>query len=279
MITIQNLHFQYGKCKVFNGVSTSLHKGHVYGILGKNGTGKSTLLYSIAGLLKPASGSIRVNGYQPDQRHPDFLKEVFMVPEEFHLPDISIKSFVKYYAPFYPRFDPDAFHSYMTVFEMEKATKLQHMSYGQRKKVFISFGLASNVSVLLMDEPSNGLDIIGKSQLRKIIASAITDDKVMLISSHQVKDLENLIDEVVIMDNTKIVLKENLDLIASKLSFRISFNELELADALYTEPVLRGFAVVSPGNDQQETKVDLELLYKATMQDPERMKAVLTLND
>lgn len=279
MIDIRNLHFQYGKRKVFSGVSTSLHKGHVYGILGKNGTGKSTLLYSIAGLLKPVSGSIRVNGYQPDQRHPDFLKDVFMVPEEFYLPDISIKSFVKYYAPFYPKFDSDAFYSYMSVFEMEKETLLQQMSYGQRKKVFISFGLASNVSVLLMDEPSNGLDIIGKGQLRKIIAGAITDDKVILISSHQVKDLENLIDEVVIMDDTKIILKENLDLIATRLSFRISFNELELAEALYTEPVLRGFAIVSPGNDKDESKVDLELLYKATMQDPEKMKAVLTLND
>lgn len=279
MIGIRNLQFQYDRKTVFDDVTITFKQGHVYGILGKNGTGKSTLLYNIAGLLKPTSGSILVNGFEPAHRSPDFLRNIFMVPEEFHLPDISIKAFVRYYSPFYTRFDAAAFYNFISIFEIDKSGMLDQMSYGQRKKVFISFALASNASVVLMDEPSNGLDIIGKEKLRKIIAGSITEDRILLISSHQVQDLENLIDEVVILDNSNIVLHQNLSLIASRLSFRISFDTSDLTDVLYSEPVLRGYAIVSRLEDKEESRVDLELLYKATINNPKKIQAVLTLMD
>src|SRR5580765_1313671 len=114
------------------------------------------------------------------------------------------------------------------------------MSYGQKKKVLISFGLATNVSLLLMDEPGNGLDIVGKGHLRKMIAGAADEHKCILISSHQVKDLENLIDD------TRIILKQSLETIAARLSFKISFDPMDLDVALYSEPLLRGNTVVTP---------------------------------
>jgi ABC-2 type transport system ATP-binding protein len=153
---------------------------------------------------------------------------------------------------------------------------LQGMSYGQKKKVYISFGVATNVSVLLMDEPTNGLDIISKNQLRKVIAGAASGEKTILISSHQVKDLENLIDEVVILDGTSIVLKESLDHISRRLTFKISFDDGDLQEALYAESVLKGNTIVAMNNDHIESHVDLELLYKATMADPAKMNLVLT---
>ncbi|MGC3948674.1 MAG: ATP-binding cassette domain-containing protein [Chryseolinea sp.] len=216
MISIRDFYFSYGKTPVFTGVSTTLTPGHIYGVLGKNGTGKSTLLYNIAGLLYPTSGKITVNGQDPGRREPDFLSDIFMVPEEFYLPNISIPSFVKYYSVFYPKFDRVAFSKYLELFEIPLQSLLQGMSYGQKKKVYISFAVASNTSVLLMDEPTNGLDIISKGQLRKVIASSASDDKILMISSHQVKDLENLIDEVVILSDTTIVLKENLDHVSKR---------------------------------------------------------------
>ena len=278
MISIRDFHFSYGKTPVFAGVSTTLTEGHIYGILGKNGTGKSTLLYNIAGLLYPRQGRISVNGKDPSKRHPEFLQDIFMVPEEFYLPNISIRAFVKCYSPFYPKFDRDAFAHHLSLFDVPIESKLQGMSYGQRKKVYIAFGVASNVSVLLMDEPTNGLDIISKNQLRKVMAGAATDERIFLISSHQVKDLENLIDEVLILDGTAIVLKENLNHIAKKLAFRISFNEDDLREALYAESVLKGNTIVTRNKDNGESHVDLELLYKATMADPARMRTALTSN-
>lgn len=274
MISVRNFSFKYGKFPVFAGISTTLTAGHIYGVLGKNGTGKSTLLYNIAGLLYPSSGKITVNGHDPSKREPAFLQDVFMVPEEFYLPNISVGAFLKYYSVFYPKFDQEAFHRYMEMFEVPLNSLLQGMSYGQKKKVYISFGVATNTSVLLMDEPTNGLDIISKGQFRKVIAAAATDNKILMISSHQVKDLENLIDEVVILDDTAIVLKENLDRVARKLNFKISFDESELSTALYSESVLRGNTLVVRNTEEEESKVDLELFYKATMSDPEKMKLI-----
>jgi len=227
-------------------------------------------------LLYPKQGKISVNGHDPSKRSTQFLEDIFLIAEEFYLPNISVQSFVRYYSPFYPKFDHDVFEQCINSFNIPSNSLLQGMSYGQKKKVYISFGVATNVSVLLMDEPTNGLDIISKNQLRKVIAGAASSEKTILISSHQVKDLENLIDEVVILDSTSIVLKENIDHISRRLTFRISFDEVDLHDALYAESVLKGNTIVARNNDHLESNVDLELLYKATMADPAKMNLVLT---
>ena len=232
MISIENLHFAYRKNRVFNGISTQLEPGHIYGILGKNGTGKSTLLHIISGLLFPDQGTINVMGFIPGKRQPSFLQQIFMVPEEFYLPNISTADFIDMNGPFYPKFNRQQFFDYIQGFGIPEHSTLQAMSYGQKKKVLISFGLATNVSLLLMDEPGNGLDIVSKSLLRKMIAGAADEQKCILISSHQVKDLENLIDEVLILDDTRIILKQSLETIAAKLSFKISFDPTDLDGAL-----------------------------------------------
>jgi len=275
MISIQNFHFAYRRNTVFEDVTATMKPGHIYGILGRNGTGKSTLLYNIAGLLYPTGGKIEVMGFSPHKRESSFLQDIFIIPEEFYLPDIPVEKFVQYYSPFYPKFDKKVFLEHVQGFEIPVDSTLQAMSYGQKKKVLISFGIATNVSVLLMDEPTNGLDIISKSQLKRIIAGAIDENKCILVSSHQVKDLENLIDEVIIINATKIILKEGLENVGKKLSFKISFDEDDLEDALYSESLLRGNAIVSRNTIGDESGIDLELLYKATMADPLKMQTVL----
>jgi ABC-2 type transport system ATP-binding protein len=274
MIDIQNLHFSYRKKKVFTGLSLQLQPGHIYGLLGKNGTGKSTLLRNIAGFLFPDEGNINVLKFRPADRKPAFLQEVFIVPEEFHLPDISLKLFLKYQAPFYPRFSNEQFERYITEFEIPRDSTLQKMSYGQKKKVLISFGLASNVSVLLMDEPTNGLDIMSKSQFRKIMAGSMDENKCIVISTHQVKDLENLIDRVTIIDEGKILFDQTTENIARRLSFHISFDSEEIRQALYSEPSLRGSAVISTNTEGEESKLDLELLYKAIILNRQNVQSV-----
>ena len=271
MISIQNLSFAYKKKPVFEGLNLQFKAGHVYGLLGKNGTGKSSLLYNIAGLLFPNTGRITVNGFTPSERLPVFLEDVFMVPEEFYLPDIAIGDFIKYYAPFYPRFNSNKFASYIAAFEIPSESTLQNMSYGQKKKVLISFALATNAKVLLMDEPTNGLDIISKSQFRKILAEALDEERCMIISTHQVKDLENLIDRVTIIDEGKILFDQNIEEIAKKLSFRFAYDDEDAATAFYSESSLTGNVIVAPNYDGEESKLDLELLYKAIVTNKEKI--------
>jgi ABC-2 type transport system ATP-binding protein len=273
MIQIQNLSFAYKKKLVLNELTLQFEPGHVYGLLGKNGTGKSSLLRNIAGLLRPKQGSIKVNGHTPFNRLPVFLEEVFMVDEEFYLPDVPVKNFIQYYAPFYPRFDKDKFRKYISIFEIPEDHTLQNMSYGQKKKVLISFALATRSRVLLMDEPTNGLDIMSKSQFRKIMAEAMDDDQCIIISTHQVKDLEHLIDRITIIDEGKILFNETMDSIARKLSFRFAYDQEDVAAAYYSESTFGGTAVVSHNTEGEESKVDLELLYKAIVTNPNTSKS------
>lgn len=274
MIQIQDLHFSYKKKPVFTSLSLQFSPGHIYGLLGKNGTGKSTLLRNIAGLLFPKKGSIVVNGAVPEQRTPQFLQDIFMVPEEFYLPDISIAQYVKYQAPFYSKFSNEQFQKYITLFDIPGDSTLQNMSYGQKKKVLISLALATNASFLLMDEPTNGLDIISKSQFRKVLAEVSGDQRCIIISTHQVKDLENLIDRVTIIDEGKILFDQNVEDITKKLSFRLSFDDAEREAALYSESSLKGSVVVTPNTEDDESKLDLELLYKAIITNGEKIKTL-----
>ncbi len=274
MISVKDLHFSYSQKTVFNGLNLQLTPGYIYGLLGKNGTGKTTLLYNLAGLLFPAKGSVTVSGFIPGERKPAFLQDIFMVPEEFHLPDVSIKQYIKYTAPFYPWFSNERFAEYLNEFGVPYNCNLSSLSYGQKKKVLISFGIAANTSLLLMDEPTNGLDIAGKSQLRKIIAGAFDDKKCIVISSHQVKDLENLVDRVTVIDNGDILLDESIQKISEKLSFKISYDASEISWSIYSEPLLRGSAVVVVNLDGEESKIDLELLYKASMANPKLIHSI-----
>jgi ABC-2 type transport system ATP-binding protein len=178
---------------------------------------------------------------------------------------MPIDYLVKYTAPFYPKFNEEQFNRYITEFDIPRSNTLQKMSYGQKKKVLISFGLACNTSVLLMDEPTNGLDIMSKSQFRKVIAGCLDENKCIVISTHQVKDLESLIDRVTIIDEGRILFDQTVDNITRKLSFHVSYDNDEIKQALYREPSLRGSAVITRNTQGDESKMDLELLYKAVV--------------
>ena len=274
MINISNLHFSYGKRKVFSGLNLQLQAGHIYGLLGKNGTGKSTLLRTIAGFLFPQQGRVDVLGFKPGDRYPGFMQRVFILPEEFQLPDISLVQLLKHHGIFYPAFNKSQFEKYISEFEIPSFGTFNELSYGQRKKVLISFCLACNTSLVLMDEPTNGLDIVGKGQFRKIIAGALDESRCIIISTHQVKDLESLIDRITILDEGQILFDETIESIAKKLSFRVSFEQLDLKSAIYAEASLRGHALITENNSSDESKVDLEMLYKAIILHREKINSV-----
>ena len=271
MLQITNLSFSYSKSghKLFHDFSLDLQPGNVYGLLGKNGAGKSTLIYLMTGLLTPASGQVTLDGIDVRRRLPQTLSDLFLVPEEFELPHTTLSQFVKINAPFYPNFSVDDMNRYLDTFEMEHDCKLQSLSMGQKKKVFMSFALATNTRVLIMDEPTNGLDIPSKSQWRKIIASGMTDDKMMLFSTHQVRDIEQVLDHVLIIDQSQVLLNTSLGEVASRLAFRPM---REGDQPLLAQTSAMGTLVVTPALAGEETQVDLELLFNATLQQPQAIR-------
>ena len=228
MIEVQHVTFGYGrkKQKVLDDFSLKLEKGSVFGLLGKNGTGKSTLLYLMAGLLRPQSGKVYYRGVDVSLRYPLTLQDMFIVPEEFSLPGVSLKQYVKLNAPFYPRFSRELLNNCLRDFDMDENIHLGELSMGQKKKAFMCFALAANTSLLMMDEPSNGLDIPSKSQFRKVIATGMSEEKSVIISTHQVRDIDSLLDHVVVMDGSKVLLNESVARICEKLCFaELGMNE------------------------------------------------------
>ena len=207
MIDVNNITFGYNKyCNVLQDFSLQFEKGKVYGLLGKNGTGKSTLLYLMMGLLRPKKGEVRVEGMNPTDRLPEMMREMFIVPEEYDLPRITLGQYVKSLKPFYPRFSDELLERCLAGFDMTKDVNLGSLSMGQKKKVYMCIALATNTEYLLMDEPTNGLDILSKSQFRKVVIESMTDDKTIIISTHQVHDVERMLDHVCIIEPNKVLL-------------------------------------------------------------------------
>lgn len=264
MISINNLTFNYRKqSELFASLNLEMKNGSITGLLGKNGAGKSTLLKMIAGLLHPHSGSILVDTMKPMERHPDFLADVFLVPEEFAFPSISILTYAKAAAMLYPNFDMEKLTRILTEFELDVKKNLNKMSHGQRKKFLIAFALATNCKLLLLDEPTNGLDIPSKSLFRKILVSSINDDQLVLISTHQVKDIENIIDQLVIVDEGKLILQSETWNVTQRYQFKTLPVITDDEQIVYSEKCLGGYRAILPVENNEETDIDIELLFNA----------------
>ena len=276
MIDVNNVSFSYGrkKSKVLDGFSMQLEKGAVYGLLGKNGTGKSTLLYLMAGLLRPQTGKVLYKGAEVTKRYPNILQDMFLVPEEFALPSVSLKQYVKLNAPFYPNFSDELLRSCLRDFDMNEDIHLGELSMGQKKKAFMCFALATNTSLLMMDEPSNGLDIPSKSQFRKVIASGMTDDKAVIISTHQVRDIDSLLDHVLIMEGSELLLNESVATICEKLCFAEQGMNEPTDNALYVQPSVQGNSIILPNAYGEESKMNLEVLFNAMLAERVKMQAM-----
>ncbi len=267
MIDVKDLcfHYQGSRHQVFSDFSLHLESGRIYGLLGKNGTGKSTLLYIIAGLLRPGSGTVTIDGKESRLRLPEMLQEVFIVPEEYAMPDMSFHDFKQSMHGFYPKFSDETLAQCLADFEMPAEPNLRELSMGQKKKVYMSFAIATGTRLLMMDEPTNGLDIPSKSLFRKVIASHMTDERTLIISTHQVHDIESLLDHVVIIDQSRVLLDSSIADLSRRYAFRY-LSPQEMDDTvIYAEPTLQGNAVIMPRGNGEETQVDLELLFNAAI--------------
>ncbi len=276
MIDLKDLEFSYTRKKpLFEGIDLSMKAGNIYGLLGKNGVGKTTLLNLMCGLIFPKGGECTVMEYKPMERKVGFLSNLFYVPDEINLPAMKLKDFVRVNKPFYPNFSEELLERYLTEFEVSEEDNLARLSHGQKKKAYIAFALACQTKLLLMDEPTNGLDIPSKSTFRKLMASVATEERCIVISTHQVRDLDNLIDAVVVMDNSRVLLQGTMDEITEKLTFRA----LEKEDQpLYEESGIQGRWGVVENTKGEFSKVDMELLFNAVIGNKEAIKRIFGQN-
>lgn len=270
MVTIESLEFGYRKGRpLFHNLNLTLEKGSVYGLFGVNGAGKTTLIRQIAGLLFPESGSVLVDDRIAGKRDVEMYQNMYVIPEEFWVPSITIDKYVTLHSSLYPKFDHNVFEQIMKEFDIKGNPKLDTMSYGQKKKFIIGFGIASQCSLLLMDEPTNGLDIPSKSQFRKVMASYVNEEHCVLISTHQVRDLSSIIDQVIVLDNGHIKFKESIGVITDSFNFGIISSESN-AEIIYSEDIFGGKAAITK-NTGKETEIDFELLFNGIIRNSEQI--------
>ena len=265
MIKIENLDFSYKNVAVFKNISLEFKKGNIYGLLGENGVGKTTMLKIISGLQFPKNGTCVVDDFIPSERNPYFLQNIFYLPEEVITEDTTPEKFINKIGVFYPRYDHAYFLNLMKELEVDHSRKFNAMSYGQKKKSLLACALSLRTDYLLLDEPTNGLDIPSKALFRKVILQHSTDADnnvpTIIISTHQVKDVENLIDPIVILDHEEVLLNATFEEISSKLYF--DYGSEKSDDALYTEMIPGGYINVLQNKFGMESKVNVEALFNA----------------
>jgi len=274
MIYINNLKFHYASGKsILNNLSLKLDSGKIYGLFGRNGEGKSTLIKLIAGLLFPKAGNCLVFGEPVHKRSADVLQDIFIIPEDFELSPLKIGTYEKVNSVFYPKFSRELFYKLINEFKLLPTENIANLSFGQKKKVLIAFGIATNTKLLLMDEPTNGLDIPSKSQFHKILASVVDNKKCIIISTHQVRDLHSLIDHILILDQTKMLFDQPLETVSKHLWFGKSSENT--TDSFIYSDVLFGGKAVHYRQDKNESEIDLELLFNAVLNETEKINNLL----
>ena len=277
MLKIDNISFGYRRNKsIIRNFNMTLQPGTVCGLLGKNGAGKSTLLYLICGLLKPDSGSIDFKGHNPIKHEVAFLEDVMIVPEEFSRPNMKLADYVRVNAPFYPNFNQSDMNDYLYMFDLDPEAHLGKCSMGQKKKAIISFALACNTSLLILDEPTNGLDISAKRAFRKAVAKNMTDEKCIIISTHQVLDVEKILDHVCIIDNNGVLLNTSMFEVSKHLSFRVTNDRELIENALMSFDAPGGASIVERATPDNETDVNLEMLFEFVESNRDLVKQIFS---
>ena len=272
MITIKDLGFAYRETSVLKNINMTLEEGHIYGLLGENGVGKTTLLTLLCGLKKPLMGTIETDGHNPYKREPSLLSDQYYLSDEVAPVNMKAIDYAGNYGKFWERFDLNRFVEIMEIFENNPLQKMNKMSFGQLKKTYIAFALACNTKYLFMDEPTNGLDIPSKAQFRKAVMKYTREDSIILISTHQVRDLENIIDPIIILDRQDVLLNATIEKITDKLYFDYASEKGD--DALYSEMTPGGSIQVKLNQTGEESKVNIEALFNTVHQHKELIKGI-----
>lgn len=266
MIRIDNISFAYSGRRVINDLSLQLRPGEVSGLLGLNGEGKTTLMKLMAGLIRPGYGMVSTLADNPALRHAETLADIYFFPEVLRPMPMSLRTLARQVSHFYPRFSYETLGRLLQYFDVDDDVLLTRLSMGQLKKAYTCLAFACNTRLLLLDEPTNGLDIPSKMQWRRVVAEQMGDERSILISSHQVRDIENMLDRVLILSKGRIIFNNTVGEIGEKLDFaEVDQNEAG-EGVIYSVPTVKGHKIIRPQMVEGcESRVDLEMLFSAVL--------------
>ena len=196
MISIRDAQFSYGRHKVFDNVSLQLEQGKIYGLLGENGVGKSTLFKILSGLLKLKSGECTLFGEVPYKRNPSFLREIYYIPEDFAGENIEVGRYAMQIGKFYPNFSPDRLQYILSEFGVDPNAKFTKLSHGQQKKAIIALALSLRTKVLLMDEPEISLHIEWQQRLITLVRTLNPNTQIILCTHSPAIIMDGWVDAV-----------------------------------------------------------------------------------
>jgi ABC-2 type transport system ATP-binding protein len=268
VIQIKDLSFQYSSSSLYDNFNLLITEPGIHGLFGTNGTGKSTLLKLVNGLLFPISGSCAIYGQLSMTRNPDLLERIYYLPEEIDSPAITAVQLGQLKGAFYPRFDVARLNELLSIFGIPEGQLISKMSYGQKKKTYIAAALSTGAPILLMDEPTNGLDIPSKSHFRQAIEQFKLDDQIILISTHQVRDLDHILQHLLILQEGKILLQKSIEQIQNELLFTSNVEELHPADIIYTKKVGDQHSYIAKNKSGKSQNAHLETLITAIFEQP-----------
>jgi ABC-2 type transport system ATP-binding protein len=226
LLEAQNLYFSWNRSGSgwFQNLNLSLETGHIYGLMGRNGAGKTTLLKLLVGGLKPSSGTVDISlphvKAASFERTPESLSEIVFVAENSELPNMTAAQLGEYAGRLYPRFSLDRYHEYLKALEVGSEQSLPRLSFGQRRKAHIAFALATNASLIFLDEPSNGLDVAAQIVLRKLLIAQAGADRSIVVSTHHVREFETVIDRIMVLDQGRVLADELTENLASQPNFQ-----------------------------------------------------------
>lgn len=262
MVELKGISFCYdSEEKIFNDFSLRLNEGRFYGLLGKNGTGKTTFLKIISGALLVKRGEVIINKKDIKYRDLGTLQEIFLLPADFTFPQMNINKYVSIYSTFYPKFSKKILEDCFTNFDINKNIKnLQELSLGEKHKIAVSIAISSGTKILLFDEATNGMDIPTRKIFRKMLIKYIKEDQTVVLSTHVVHDIENLLTDIIILRKDKKAFISSIDDIRKRYLFGIQKYK---DGALYYEPCSEGYHVICNNLNNEETEISIELLFNA----------------
>lgn len=262
---------------VLDHLNLTIEPGKVYGLIGRNGAGKTTLLNCMCGMLEnyiqKAKLKLFLDGRNMNPGNPDIISKFFFVPDT--IPDIHVRvsKYAKTLSCLYPNFSMDCFDDCVELFQIKYNDYFDQLSLGQKKMAFLSLAFAANTTYLIFDEPTNGLDITSRKVFRKLIASNMTDDKAIVISTHHINEVSSLLDHVLILDQKHIVFDHSVMETGQALSFMESDDEDKAKDALYSMPSAYGKRMILPNKNGTDSEIDYELLFEAVLENEKAINA------
>lgn len=266
MIELKRLSYSYRKdIFALKNASATIGPG-ISLVVGPNGAGKTTLFRILAGMLVPNTGESTFDEISTSCELPSLRQRIFYLPDDAVMPQSTINEMACHHAVFYPGFSQDRLGENLEAFDMTGEEKLSAMSTGQRKKANVAYALSLGVDVLLLDEPANGLDISSQKILNRLIARNISDEGYIIIATHMVHEMRNMFDNVVVLNEGRVMLSETTDEILRRWAFIVS--DSRPAKALYGEQSVDGYHSIVPNADGIDSTIDFSLLYSMLCGNP-----------